>query len=559
MMSASGGSAVRTRTVHEGNGEISTTAQVRQRPLQPDPVARPLQEAGALQNLQRTHGNRFVQRLLAQRTQANAESVPAPGVEQAIQRSLGRGQPLESGVRTRMESAFGADFSGVQVHTNAEADTLNRALSARAFTTGKDIFFGQGEYNPQSSAGRETLAHELTHVLQQGGSTIQAELSVSQPDDPCEQEADRVARAVMQQEEQSRPDTASHAPIPGELVPPPVAGKIPRLQRLTVPLAGWGEVPRSMDDSNMEINLSVSLSVGGQRTMERTFSSSQRESISIPLNTNASLQIAGSVTVERDDPILNNTNSWDVDYTWRVAVDERGAIRLYAPTHGLTGGAGDAPWSLSVTPVQGETSVGLALTLGSTESTSVGNEIPVEFGGSFEPFGIGVDVSAGYSRSWGTSTGSTLTAGRGFVVDIETPAPPPEITFGPITVIRHHAYYFNTGQATPGTNPSTREEESIRLTTFLMNLDPYGEGGSDLSGFVDGYASPLGNFERNRELARARAHYILSRIRDLLPRANFLPRVYGEEIWREEGVPDVDNSERHRVVILEIRQSSPAE
>ncbi|WP_273704931.1 DUF4157 domain-containing protein [Candidatus Accumulibacter cognatus] len=217
---------MRTRTVHKGNDEISTTAQVRQRSLQPDPIARPLQEAGALQNLQRTHGNRFVQRLLAQRTQAHGESVPAPGVEQAIQRSLGHGQPLESGVRTRMESAFGADFSGVRVHTHAEADTLSRALSARAFTTGKDIFFGQGEYNPQSSAGRETLAHELTHVLQQGGSTIQAELSVSQPDHPCEQEADRVARAVMQQEEQTKPDTASHAPIPGELVPPPVAGKI---------------------------------------------------------------------------------------------------------------------------------------------------------------------------------------------------------------------------------------------------------------------------------------------------------------------------------------------
>jgi len=512
-----------------------------------------------LQDLQRTHGNRFVQRLLAQRAEANGGSAVAPGVEQAIQRSLGRGQPLESGVRTRMESAFGADFSGVQVHTNAEADALNRALSARAFTTGKDIFFGQGEYNPQSAAGREILAHELTHVLQQGGSTLQSKLTVSQPEDPCEEEADRFARAVMQQEEQTRQDTASHAALPGEMVPSVVAGKMPHLQRLTVPLPGWGEVLRSLDDSNMEIKLSVSLWVGGRKAMERAFSSSQRESISIPLNTNAHLRIAGSVAVERDENVSNNTNSWEIDYTWRVSADERGTIKLDPPTHGFTGGGGDAPWSLSVTPVQGERSVGLALTLGSTESASVGNAVAVELGGKVTPFGVGIDATAGYSRTWETSVGSTLTAGRGFVVDIETPAPPPQTTFGPISVIRHHAYYFNTGQATLGTNPSTREDESMRLTAFLRNLDPQGEGGGDLSGFVDGYASPLGHVDRNRELARARALYILSRIRDVLPRANFVPRVYGEDIWRAEGIPQVDDSDRHRVVILEIRRNSAAE
>lgn len=550
---------MRTKTIHEGNGEISTSAPVRQPSPQSDSLARPLKETGVLQNLQRSHGNRFVQRLLAQRREGNAESATAAGVEQAIRHSIGRGQPLENGVRTRMESAFGADFSSVQVHTNAQADTLNQALYARAFTTGTDIFFRQGEYNPQSSAGREILAHELTHVLQQGGNTIQAEFSVSQPGDPCEQEADRLARAVMQQEEQTGPDTASQAPMPRKMVAPLSAGRVPGVQRLTVPLTGWGDVARSLDDSSMEINLKVSLWVGGQRSVEQAFSSSQRESISIPLNTNAFLQIGGSVTVECDDPVINDTNSWDINYTWRVAVDKDGAVRLYPPTQAFAGGTGDAPWSLNVTPVQGERSVGLALTLGSTESASVGHEIPVEFGGNLEPFGVGVDASIGYVLSWGTSTGSTLTAGRGFVVDIETPAPPPEIIAGPGTMKTRYAYYFNTGQATLGTNPSTREDESIRLTAFLRQFDPHGEGGSDLSGFVDGYASPLGNVEHNRQLARARAFYILSRIRDILPRANFAPRVYGEDVWREQEVPDVDDSEMHRVVILEIRQNLPAE
>ncbi len=64
---------------------------------------------------------------------------------------------------------MGSDFSRVKVHTDQTADTLNRSIQARAFTTGNDVFFRQGEYNPQSRGGQELIAHELTHVVQQGG------------------------------------------------------------------------------------------------------------------------------------------------------------------------------------------------------------------------------------------------------------------------------------------------------------------------------------------------------------------------------------------------------
>jgi hypothetical protein len=88
-------------------------------------------------------------------------------VEQGIQQARGGGQGLDESVREPMEGAFGADFSGVRVHTDANSDLLNRSISARAFTTGQDIFFKQGEYNPGSLGGQELLAHELTHVVQQ--------------------------------------------------------------------------------------------------------------------------------------------------------------------------------------------------------------------------------------------------------------------------------------------------------------------------------------------------------------------------------------------------------
>ena len=137
---------------------------------------------------------------LARKGQGEGEA--AQDVEQAIQRARGGGQALDGGVRAQMEPAFGSDFSGVRVHANAEADALNHSLSARAFTTGQDIFFRQGAYNPGSSSGRELLAHELTHVVQQNGDQVQRKLTVGQPGDRYEQEADQTAQAIMQQEQQ---------------------------------------------------------------------------------------------------------------------------------------------------------------------------------------------------------------------------------------------------------------------------------------------------------------------------------------------------------------------
>jgi hypothetical protein len=159
--------------------------------------------------VQRLFGNQFLQRQLAIARQDEGEAEATPDIESAIQRKRGGGQSLDSGVRGQMESAFGADFSAVNVHTDSEADTLNRSLSARAFTTGQDIFFKQGEYNPGSSSGRELLAHELTHVVQQNGDEVQTKLAIGQPGDIYEQEADKVANQVIRMEHQpSAQDTS---------------------------------------------------------------------------------------------------------------------------------------------------------------------------------------------------------------------------------------------------------------------------------------------------------------------------------------------------------------
>lgn len=90
----------------------------------------------------------------------------APEVESAINGARGRGQALSPKLQAQMGAAMGTDFSQVKIHTGALADRLNQSLNAKAFTTGQDLFFKRGEYQPKSQAGQELIAHELTHVTQ---------------------------------------------------------------------------------------------------------------------------------------------------------------------------------------------------------------------------------------------------------------------------------------------------------------------------------------------------------------------------------------------------------
>jgi|GEM_PF-2089789 len=91
---------------------------------------------------------------------------------QTVRTELGSGQPLEGGIKQRMQSAFGADFSGVRVHSDFAAQEASDRLDARAFTIGSDIAFGPGEYQPGTPVGDALIAHELAHVVQQQSSDV---------------------------------------------------------------------------------------------------------------------------------------------------------------------------------------------------------------------------------------------------------------------------------------------------------------------------------------------------------------------------------------------------
>jgi len=124
----------------------------------------------------------LLQKLAIQREPAEEEEImmqseqgknatASDAIESTINQKKGGGSALPDIFRSKVEQAIGADFSRVRVHTDQESDTLSRSLSARAFTTGNDIFFKQGEYNPDSTAGQKLITHELAHTIQQGASS----------------------------------------------------------------------------------------------------------------------------------------------------------------------------------------------------------------------------------------------------------------------------------------------------------------------------------------------------------------------------------------------------
>jgi hypothetical protein len=98
------------------------------------------------------------------------------------------GQPLDAATRSFMEPRFSYDFSRVRVHTDSRAQVSARAVNAQAFTVGNDLVFGAGHFGPTSRRGQWLLAHELTHVAQQGGQALVTKPSegtlVRKEDDP---------------------------------------------------------------------------------------------------------------------------------------------------------------------------------------------------------------------------------------------------------------------------------------------------------------------------------------------------------------------------------------
>ncbi|MCW3085856.1 MAG: hypothetical protein JWP12_3222, partial [Bacteroidetes bacterium] len=106
---------------------------------------------------------------IQKQTNGSSAGIAAPqNVEQGINSSKGSGSSLSPDLQQELGTKMNADFSDVKVHTDENAVQMNKDVSAKAFTHGNDIYFNSGQYNPASNQGKQLLAHELTHTVQQG-------------------------------------------------------------------------------------------------------------------------------------------------------------------------------------------------------------------------------------------------------------------------------------------------------------------------------------------------------------------------------------------------------
>ncbi|MFD7622745.1 DUF4157 domain-containing protein [Streptomyces sp. NPDC059802] len=151
--------------------------------------------AGGMSVLQRAVGNSAVRSML----QRKEEEERSP-VHDVV--SSGGGQPLDTDTRADLEGRMGADFSDVRIHTDSAAHESAKGVGAHAYTVGNNVVFQRDAYDPSSPQGRTTLAHELTHVIQQRNGPVEGTeaaggIRVSDPSDRFEREAVANADRVL--------------------------------------------------------------------------------------------------------------------------------------------------------------------------------------------------------------------------------------------------------------------------------------------------------------------------------------------------------------------------
>ncbi|MDP5316096.1 eCIS core domain-containing protein [Streptomyces poriferorum] len=178
--------------------------------------------------LQRSVGNAALGPMI-QRSRAGtpeqSDEEPRSPVHDVV--SSGGGAPLDTDTRTDLEARMGADFSDVRIHNDSSAHESAKGVGAHAYTVGNNVVFQRDAYDPSSPQGRTTLAHELTHVIQQRSGPVEGTeapggIRVSDPSDRFEREAVTNADRVL----------SDPAPAPATTpVPPSAAPAAPAVQR----------------------------------------------------------------------------------------------------------------------------------------------------------------------------------------------------------------------------------------------------------------------------------------------------------------------------------------
>jgi hypothetical protein len=159
-----------------------------------------VQTEATLLRLQRTVGNAGVVQMLANENDEEAAASDPSPVHDVLASS--GGSALDAPTRDAMESTFGQDFGDVRIHTDERASASAQSVGANAYTVGNDIVFRSGHFDPATPTGQRTLAHELTHVVQQRSGPVDGDaapggIRLSDPGDRFERAADARADQLI--------------------------------------------------------------------------------------------------------------------------------------------------------------------------------------------------------------------------------------------------------------------------------------------------------------------------------------------------------------------------
>lgn len=263
----------------------ATAARLLRKAKQPEQEEQPVAQT----RLHRAEADEQQEEQVASGESAATENSTEPSVEERIEQCRGTGMPLPPTVLAEMERKFDQNFSSVTIHNDGEAAKLCKELNARAFTVGNDIFFAPGEFAPETDSGRELLAHELTHVVQQSDSIGRAIRRKAEPEDNGQPHSGDPAAAAAYQRlitVDIPPPKAQHAAMYREWA---TAGRLKRpagarVARNTAQIANWmsgiqvdeTKVRQKLQEKNIPVptdpNAKVGISINGRERIEKTMS-----------------------------------------------------------------------------------------------------------------------------------------------------------------------------------------------------------------------------------------------------------------------------------------------
>lgn len=316
------------------------------------------------------------------------EPAEAPPIVHEVLRSPGR--PVDSSARGFMESRFGHDFSSVRVHTDGRAAASARAVNALAYTVGRDVVFGPGQYAPQTSPGRRLLAHELTHVVQQRDASPTG-LRIAPADDGPEREATSVAQNLSVDEGPGRLLKASPMLQRQPAPPPDGKKKMPAEKEATtqpppqkVPAADAKKADSAPAEEKKGVE--VAISVGGEGEFKKTAGRLQSEG-------------AAKYTIEVTIPITDKLQVGPLSFVKEASVEGSGGFKFTRDQGTLTNLEAEAAVkAISLDWEKVKVPLGIADFGVSASALASAEYSPMQASGAVK-FGVGAEAEAKFKRS----------------------------------------------------------------------------------------------------------------------------------------------------------------